>query len=398
MLDVTLNCGGQILIKKISTLKDGGPTLVPRRLLFVTGTRADFGKLEPLALAALDALHEVTFFVTGMHMMEKYGLTKTEVHKQPGFNVVEFTNQRDGDPQDVILAKTVIGFSDFIQEHAPDLVVIHGDRIESLACTLVCATNYIRCAHIEGGEVSGTIDEQFRHCNTKLASDHLVSSDEAARRVARLGEAPDAIHVIGSPELDIHSQPSGVTIDQVLEHYQIANRDYGICVFHPVTSERETMKMQAEALFNSLRASQRYFVVIKPNNDPGAEEILSILDMLPRDQFRILPSMRFVFFSELMRNAGAIIGNSSMGVREAPFLGVPSLNVGTRQANRSAAPSLTHAAPDDHEAIEKFIDFYWGKRLPPNQCFGEGKAAELFVQILNRNSFWLRPMQKYFSE
>ena len=147
---------------------DSGAGAAIRQILFVTGTRADFGKLEPLAIAARDAGFGVRFFVTGMHMMEKYGLTKTEVHRTPGVSVAEFINQREGDPQDLVLAKTVIGFSDYLQEVRPDLVVIHGDRVEALACSLVCATNYIRCAHIEGGEVSGTIDEIFRHCNTKL--------------------------------------------------------------------------------------------------------------------------------------------------------------------------------------------------------------------------------------
>jgi UDP-N-acetylglucosamine 2-epimerase (hydrolysing) len=157
-------------------------------ILFLTGTRADFGKLEPLAAAARDAGHRVTFFVTGMHMMDRYGLTVLEVRRMAGVGVHEFLNQRPGDPQDVILAKTVMGFSDYVQEHRPDLVVIHGDRIEALAGALVAATNYIPSAHIEGGEVSGTIDEVFRHCNTKLCTHHFVSSDRAARRVMVLGE------------------------------------------------------------------------------------------------------------------------------------------------------------------------------------------------------------------
>lgn len=375
------------------------PAIAQRKqLLFVTGTRADYGKLEPLALAALEAGHRVTFFVTGMHMMEKYGLTKAEVHAQSRFNVVEFTNQRDGDPQDIILAKTVIGFSDFLQESRPDLVVIHGDRIEALACSLVCATNYVRCAHVEGGEVSGTIDEQFRHCNSKLASVHLVSSDEARARVVRLGEVPGTIHVIGSPELDIHGRPSGVTIGEVLERYQIASRDYAICVFHPVTSERDSIYAQAEALFGALQNSGRYFVVILPNNDPGSDAILQIIDRLPRERFRVLPSMRFAFFSELMRNASAIIGNSSMGVREAPFLGVPSLDIGTRQANRSEAQSLLHAAAADRSAIETFLRDKWGKRFSPSQGFGSGDAAQRFVSLLQSEAFWIRPLQKYFVE
>ena len=129
-----------------------------KSIIFVTGTRADFGKLAPLAVAARDQGFAVSFFVTGMHMLEQYGLTKIEVRRMEGVEVHEFLNQRAGDPQDMILAKTVIAFSDFALEHKPDLVVIHGDRLEALACSLVCATNYIPSAHIEGGEVSGTID------------------------------------------------------------------------------------------------------------------------------------------------------------------------------------------------------------------------------------------------
>ena len=149
------------------------------RLLFVTGTRADFGKIEPLARSAIHNGFDVSFFVTGMHMMESYGLTKIEVKRLPGVTVHEFVNQRPGDPQDVILAKTILGFSDFIVEDKPDLVLIHGDRVEALACALVCATNYVKCAHVEGGEVSGTIDEILRHCNSKLAYCHFVSSKTA---------------------------------------------------------------------------------------------------------------------------------------------------------------------------------------------------------------------------
>ena len=367
-------------------------------LLFVTGTRADYGKLEPLAQAALSAGHNVTFFVTGMHMMEKYGLTKTEVHRQKLFNVVEFINQRESDPQDIILAKTVVGFSDFLQEHQPDLVIIHGDRIEALACALVCATNYMRCAHIEGGEVSGTIDEQLRHCNTKLSSVHLVSSDAAKARIERLGEPPETIQVIGSPELDIHGLPSGVTLEQVRDRYNIADTDYGICVFHPVTSEASAMGLQAQALFTTLVETGHYFVVILPNNDPGSELILEVIKTLPSERFRVLPSMRFAYFSELMRNAHAIIGNSSMGVREAPFLGVPSLDIGTRQANRGGASSLWSSDADDQVKINRFLSEAWGKRFPPSQSFGTGQAAQQFVQLLDSPEFWMRPLQKYFVE
>ncbi|MFM1923530.1 MAG: UDP-N-acetyl-D-glucosamine 2-epimerase, UDP-hydrolyzing, partial [Pseudomonadota bacterium] len=304
-----------------------------QRLLFVTGTRADYGKLEPLAQAALHAGHDVGFFVTGMHMMARYGETKLEVRRFAGqeifgsanakVGVFEFVNHRPGDTQDVVLAKTIMGFSDFVCEHRPDMVIVHGDRVEAMAAATVCAMQYIRCAHVEGGEVSGTIDESIRHCNTKLCHVHLVSSEAAKARVLAVGEMPDRVHVIGSPELDVNAKPSGVTPEEVKRYYAINFSDFGIAIFHPVTSEASHMGEQAQALFGALQQSGRQFVVIAPNNDPGADAIARVIDTLPAAQFRVIPSMRFAYFSELMRHAQVMIGNSSAGVREAPFFGLP---------------------------------------------------------------------------
>ncbi len=369
-----------------------------RSLLFVTGTRADFGKLEPLATAARDAGFKVGFWVTGMHMQDRYGLTKIEVHRVPGVEVFEYLNQRAGDPQDMVLAKTVLGFSDFLAEHRPDLVVVHGDRVEALAASLVAATNYVRSAHIEGGEVSGTIDEVFRHCNTKLATHHFVSSDAARARVMAMGEDEGAVHVIGSPELDVHGAPSGVDLAEVKARYAIPFDDYGIATFHPVTSEAETMGAQAEALFGALEASGRRFVVILPNNDPGSEAIFQVIDRLPEDRFRRIPSMRFAHFSELMRNAAVMVGNSSAGVREAPWLGLPSLDVGTRQTNRAAAPSVHFAKAADNTAIAAFLAQEWGKRYPRHDGFGAGRSSDRFVEVLQDQVFWNRPLQKAFRD
>ncbi|CRY91237.1 UDP-N-acetylglucosamine 2-epimerase [Synechococcus sp. WH 8103] len=367
-------------------------------LLFVTGTRADFGKLEPLALAAFNNNFKVSIFVTGMHMFEQYGLTKEEIHRHENFEVTEFVNQREGDPQDIILSKTVLGFSDYVQECKPDLVIVHGDRVEALAAALVCSTNYIRCVHVEGGEVSGTIDELFRHCNTKLAWAHLVSSENAKLRVQRLGESSKSIHVIGSPELDIHCRPTGLTIEDVKSRYDIDFLNYGICIFHPVTSEANDIESQARSLFKFLHESQNSYVVILPNNDPGSEYILKIITRLPRDKFKVLPSMRFLYFSELMRNANAIIGNSSMGVREAPFLGIPSLNVGTRQFNRASSPSILSCSAYDQSSFSLFFKEFWGKRFSIDTTFGLGNAADNFVSLLKQTSFWETPFQKHFSE
>ena len=365
-----------------------------KKLLFVTGTRADFGKLEPLAKAAQLAGFEITFFITGMHMMQRYGETRLEVKRFAGAEFIEFVNQREGDALDFILAKTILGFSDFVHERRPDLVVIHGDRVEAMAASIVCAMRYIRSAHIEGGEVSGTIDESIRHCNTKLCATHFVSSEDAKARVLSLGEAPERVFNIGSPELDTHAQPSGVSIEEVKARYAIPFDDYGIVIFHPVTSEVDSMGAQAASLFGCLVQSGKHFVVIAPNNDPGTDDIFAVIEALPKDRFRLIPSMRFNYFSELMKNAAVMVGNSSAGVREAPFLGLPSLDVGSRQNNRAQADSIFGCSAFDQEKIQLFLTNQWHHRYKVDASFGNGMASDQFVKTLKKNEYWEVGTQK----
>ena len=365
-----------------------------KKLLFVTGTRADFGKLEPLAKAAQLAGFEITFFITGMHMMQRYGETRLEVKRFAGAEFIEFVNQREGDALDFILAKTILGFSDFVHERRPDLVVIHGDRVEAMAASIVCAMRYIRSAHIEGGEVSGTIDESIRHCNTKLCATHFVSSEDAKARVLSLGEAPERVFNIGSPELDTHAQPSGVSIAEVKARYAIPFDDYGIVIFHPVTSEVDSMGAQAASLFGCLVQSGKHFVVIAPNNDPGTDDIFAVIEALPKDRFRLIPSMRFNYFSELMKNAAVMVGNSSAGVREAPFLGLPSLDVGSRQNNRAQADSIFGCSAFDQEKIPLFLTNQWHHRYKVDASFGNGMASDQFVKALRKNEYWEVGTQK----
>ena len=370
------------------------PQVTGKKLLFVTGTRADFGKLEPLARAAQEAGFEVGFFITGMHMMKRYGDTRLEVKRFAGAEFFEFVNQREGDALDFILSKTILGFSDFVHEHRPDLVIIHGDRVEALAASIVCAMRYIRSAHIEGGEVSGTIDESIRHCNTKLCATHFVSSEAARQRVLALGEAPDRVYNIGSPELDTHARPSGVTLEDVKARYAIPFDDYGIVIFHPVTSEQDTMGAQAQALFGALAASGKHFVVIAPNNDPGTDDIFAVIETLPKERFRLIPSMRFNYFSELMKNASAMIGNSSAGVREAPFLGLPSLDVGTRQNNRAQSSSVRACSSADTDAVLDFIATCWALKSATDPAYGHGLASAQFVEKISARPFWQIGFQK----
>jgi len=368
----------------------------PKSFLFITGTRADFGKIEPLAEILRDHGFGVSFFITGMHMMKKYGETRLEVRRFRGARFFEFVNQREGDPLDLVLSKTILGFSDFVRENKPDLVVIHGDRIEATAASLVCALSYVRSAHIEGGEVSGTIDELLRHCNTKLSTYHFVSSPKAAAVVRRLGEDTNRIFTIGSPELDKHIQPSGTSLDEVRLRYDIPFDEYGILIFHPVTSEQATIGLQIQSITQALIESGKNYVVIAPNNDPGSEEIFNAYSLLDQRRFRIIPSMRFSYFSELLRNAQIMVGNSSAGVREAPFLGVPSIDIGSRQKNRAENLNLHWCDSLDSGKLCAEILEIWGRTVERNNDFGHGSASLKFLSAVTCDRFWDVEFQKGF--
>ena len=137
--------------------------------------------------------------------------------------------------------------------------------------------------HIEGGEVSGTIDELF-HC-ISARNGTSVCSDSAAKRLQRLGEPIERIHKIGSPEIDVHSQKSQVDLCEVLDYYRIPDPNYGIAIFHPVTSEEQSIQNQAQELFEALEASGRFFVLILPNNDPGHEKVFKVIRDLSEKKF-----------------------------------------------------------------------------------------------------------------
>jgi UDP-N-acetylglucosamine 2-epimerase (hydrolysing) len=158
------------------------------------------------------------------------------------------------------------------------------------------------------------------------------------------------------------------------------------------------MGAQADALFGVLDASGKDFVVIAPNNDPGSSDIFAAIDRLPADRFRVLPSMRFAHFSELMKNACAMIGNSSAGVREAPFIGIPSVDIGTRQTNRAKSPSVFFADAPETTKIVDFLTNVWGTPYPRHDAFGGGSAADRFAAVLSDEAFWTSDLQKTFHE
>ncbi len=374
-----------------------------RNVTFITGTRADFGKLKSLiTVLQNDTRYHVQVFATGMHLNTKYGSTIDEIHKSDIKNVFPFINHSSIDHMDRTLAKTVDGLSLFVETHKTDLIVVHGDRAEALAGAIVGSLNNILVAHIEGGEVSGTIDEIIRHAVSKMSHVHFVANEEAKGRLIQLGEYESAVHVIGSPDLDLMRPSSLPSIELVKNWYDIPYEAYAIAIFHPVTTEHKDIKRQAEQFVTGLIASKRNYIVIYPNNDLGSYEIIDEYQRLSgRSNFRVIPSVRFEFFLRLLYEAEFIIGNSSCGIREAPYYDVPTIDLGTRQMNRCNLPSI-HNCPCEVDSILQAINLLPALRdttqSPVDKPFGRGDSDQRFKMVLDSDTFWETGKQKYFQD
>lgn len=372
------------------------------RIVFLTGTRADYGKLKSLIRVVNNSQQfEAHIFATGMHMLSRYGSTYKEIIKDGFPNIYTFVNQNANTPMDLTLSNTITGFSNYIAELKPIAIVVHGDRLEALAGAIVGALNNIRVLHIEGGEVSGTIDESIRHAITKFSHYHFVANETAKKRIMQLGEPEENIFIFGSPDIDIMHSDKLPTINTVKSYYDIPFSNYNIVLYHPVTTDIASLASKAHALVQMLIHSELNYVVIYPNNDLGNEIILQEYSQLPGNpHFRLFPSMRFEYFLTLLQNSDSIIGNSSSGIREACIYGIPSLDLGNRQEGRytpSKFPHVRHANESDPQ-LENILKETIASRskLIPQSYFGNGDSDKLFLDILLNKNIWNSNIQKRF--
>ncbi|MFC6876091.1 UDP-N-acetylglucosamine 2-epimerase [Flavobacterium myungsuense] len=371
-----------------------------KKILFLTGTRADFGKIKSL-ITIIDSHQnfEVFVFVTGMHLQKEYGFTLIEIERCNFKNVHSFENNTHETTMDLTLAKTIEGLSSYCKNVQPDLIVVHGDRVETLAGAIVGSLNNILVAHIEGGELSGTVDELIRHSVTKLSHIHFVSNKEAAKRLLQMGEMDSSIYTIGSPDIDIMFSDALPSLEKVKEYYQIPFKQFGIVMFHPVTTEVNEMKEYTDNFVNALLEDYRNYIIIYPNNDLGSKYIIdSYQEFKMNSRFRVFPSLRFEYFLTLLKNAQFIIGNSSAGIREAPYYGIPIINIGTRQQNRAVHADIINIDYAENSILSALNSIDSHKIQNANSDFGEGNSAQLFLESLKNSSIWNVNHQKQFRD
>lgn len=370
-----------------------------KKIAFLTGTRADFGKLKSLIKICQNSNNfEIGIFVTGMHNIKKYGYTYNEIIESGFSNIHKFKNHTAGLGMDIVLSQTIMGFSKYVKSFKPDLIVVHGDRVEPLAGSIVGSLNNILVSHIEGGEVSGTIDEFIRHAVSKMSHIHFVSNNDAKARLIQMGECSKNIHIIGSPDVDIMKSDKLPTLELTKKHYEIDFKNYAVVMFHPVTTEYEKIREISKNLVDAILDTSSNFIVIYPNNDLGSEFILKEYKRLNgKANIKIFPSIRFEFFLTLLKNAEFILGNSSAGIREAPYYGLPTVNIGSRQYGRSSNIEIIDCNYS-FNSIKKAIKKTKKHKLKKQNLFGDGSSDLIFLEKIKKDSFWHIKKQKTFND
>lgn len=369
-----------------------------KKIVFVTGTRADYGKIKSvMKILDNENNYEVYVYVTGMHLLKKYGSTYLEIEKDNFKNIFLSKPLDNKLTMDEILAHNILQLNKFVKKINPDMIFVHGDRVEAFAGAIVGSLNNIYVSHIEGGEISGTIDESIRHAISKLSNFHFVSNKLSKKNLIQMGENKKNIFVVGSPDIDIMLK-NNFDIKEVKKRYGIDFDNYAILIYHPVITEVNLIKEHIETVVDAVIDSNKNYVVIFPNNDMGSEIIFNEYKRLKNNKrIKMFPSIRFEYFLTLLKNAEFVIGNSSLGIRESGIYGIPAINIGTRQDGRYNLEMQKNlcCVDENYDSIIKSIKEVDNYRFKDN-TFGCGDSDIKILEILNNDELWKTNIQKKF--
>ena len=334
-----------------------------RNVAVVTGTRAEFGLLAPLMrkIRSSPSLN-LQVIATGTHLLPEFGMTKNEI-TQMGFSI-------DWEVSEIMRAVTpgdaarqvgfgIVGFTEALQSLSPDVVTLLGDRYELLAAATAAFFLGVPIVHLHGGEsTQGAFDDAIRHAISQFASLHAVAADEYADRLIRAGAAPKDVHVVGGFGIDSIHHATRLTRLELESQLGISMSEPLILVtYHPVTSGPHDTLAETEGLVHALKSFPKATVVFtSPNADPEHDVIQEAIQSVVKMEanWHFFDSLGSKKYLSLLAEASVIVGNSSSGLMEAPALGVPTVNIGPRQAGRLMAGSVLSCAPNPAE-IERSI-------------------------------------------
>ena len=360
---------------------------------YVTGSRADFGLMKKV-LQSLDMQSNIDIgcVVTGQHLLKHYGQTITDIIDSKLKIVSQIPvelNGESGAQMGRAFSKELLGFIDFWQSERPDLILVLGDRGEMLAAALAAVHLGIHVAHIHGGEVSGTLDESFRHAISKLAHYHFTATDEAAERLFRMGECNSRIWTVGAPGLVDIGKGVIREFNWLSNTFDLEPKgDPLLVVFHPVVQEASFASQQFNILVQYLLGEDVHGVIMRPNSDSGGKQIDKVLDELQQQieikkRFRVLKHLGRSEYLNCLANCRILVGNSSSGIIESASLGVACINIGERQKGRLRNENVVDCKHISYESLHIAFEKARTLRPPFTNQYGDGRTDERLVDLLS---------------
>jgi len=371
-----------------------------KKVLAITGIRSEYDILYPvLKELNKDEEFELEIVVTGAHLSDWHGFTLKKIEKD-GFKIADkidyllMTNRETQRAKGVGIL--IEGLTQTVERVKPDFLLVVGDREESIATSIVGNYMQILTAHIGGGDpVFGNADDPIRMACSKLAHIHFVTSKQYAENLKKLGEEEFRICFVGNPALSNILETKYLSRKELSEYLKtdIENNEYIVMLKHPLSSEVEEsyfqMKITMEAI-KKFSLKYNYKVIgIYPNTDPGSYDIIKVINDYENENIKFYKTLPREIFVNVMRNAKALVGNSSMGMLEAPFYKLPVINIGNRQKGRLNAGNVEFVEYDIDKiikAIEKacFDENYREKIKKLENPYGDGTAHKKIVEFLKQ--------------
>ncbi|SEU14312.1 UDP-N-acetylglucosamine 2-epimerase [Paenibacillus sp. NFR01] len=331
-----------------------------KKVCVVTATRAEYGLLRPLMLKLKEA-EELSFqlIVTGTHLETGYGHTVDEIIGDGFEPDALIPILEDATPSGILttMGNAITKIGEALNLLRPDLLILLGDRYETLAVASAAAVLSIPVAHLYGGEVTyGAYDEMFRHAISKLSRYHFTSTEAYRHRIIQMGESPDRVFNVGALGVENVLGTPLLSKEELEKQLQFSMDHTLLATFHPVTMETMSQSEQFEALLEALEESPKYSVLFtRPNADTFRDELNDRLEQFAANQpgrVKVVDSLGVLKYLSAMKFSAGVIGNSSSGIIETPSMRVGTINIGNRQRGRISAESVIHVQADKQEIKE----------------------------------------------
>lgn len=369
-----------------------------RKICVVVTARPSYSRIKSALTAIQDHPDlELQLVIAGSALLDRYGNAVDFIEKD-GFPIAAKVFMVLEGENPTTMAKTtglgVMELTNVFYNLKPDAVITIADRFETIATSIAAAYQNIPLVHIQGGEVTGSIDEKVRHANTKLADLHLVCSEDARERVIKLGEIPEQVINTGCPSIDLAKEISEypyLDFDPLQKYGGVGvNLDwkngYIVVMQHPVTTEYKESKKQIQETLKAIKALNYPAFWFWPNVDAGSDGtsngIRAFRELEQPKNIHFFKNMEPTDFLKLLNSSKALIGNSSAGLRECAYLGLPVINIGNRQFRRSRAGNVTDVAYNQGEIEQAVKNAINTEKFESSTIYGNGDAGVKIAEIL----------------